>query len=180
MNILQTNMKISSLFASLLVSFNVFAGEIAIVSYTKLENDSKVSKHIAQQIKTRQEKLQAEVTSMQASVQKKVEDLEKSSSVLTGKALEQKRESLQKELLKMEDDLKKKAQKLEEIKNEALVKVNETIKNIASGIASEKKYDAVFSDVGAVYFKPENDITNDVLQQLDKKLPKLEINWDKK
>jgi Skp family chaperone for outer membrane proteins len=161
-------------------SANVFAHNIAVLSYAKLESDSKVSKNIAEQIKVRQEKLQAEVTALQGTVQKKVEELEKASSVLTAKALEQKKESLQKELIKMDEDLKKKAQKLEEIKNETLVKVNETIKGIASDIAKAKKYDAVLSDASVVYSQPELDITNDVLSELDKKLPKLQINWDKK
>jgi outer membrane protein len=172
-------MRIQATILSLVFSFGVFAQEIAVLSYTKLETESKVSKNIAEQIKTRQNKLQSEVSSLQVTVQKKVEDLEKASAVLTGKALDQKKESLQKELLKMEEDLKKKAQKLEEIKNEALSEINETIKSITAEIARKKKYDVVLSDVSIIYSDSKMDITNEVLQELDKKMPKIQINWDK-
>lgn len=165
---------------SFFFSFSVFAQGIATLNYVKLENQSKVSKNIAEQIQERQKKLEIEVSDIQKTVQKKVEELEKARSVLTGKALEQKRESLQKELMKMEENLKKKAQKLEEIKNEALITVNEKIKSISAEIAKEKNYDAVIAEAGVVYAKPELDITDDVLKELDKKLPKLKINWDRK
>lgn len=163
-----------------LYSVSTIAAQIAVVSYTKLENESKVSRDITSQIKDRQAKLQEEVQGIQATVQKKVEDLEKSSSILTAKALDQKKEALQKELMKMDEDLKKKAQKLEEVKNETLAKVNDTIKQIVMNIAKEQKYDMVLSDVGIVYVEANLDITDAVLKDLDKKLPKIRINWDKK
>lgn len=163
-----------------LYAASTFASQIAVVNYVKLESESKVSKDITDQIKARQAKLQEEVQAIQATVQKRVEDLEKSSSVLTTKALDQKREALQKELMKMDEDLKKKAQKLEDIKNETLTKVSETVKEITMNIAKEKKYDAVLSDAGVVYADPGLDITDQVLKELDKKLPKVRINWDKK
>lgn len=167
---------------SLLVS-SVFAKEInkiAVVNFATIEEQSKVTLDITNQIKKKQDELQKEVQSIQDDVQKKVKNLEKSASVLTSSALEQKKEELQKELVQIDEKLKQKAQKLENIKNNTLLDLNNNIKIIVEEIAKENEYDLVLLDGSVVYYEKKHDITQDVLQKLNKKIPSVKINWDQK
>ena len=155
------------------------AGKIAIVNYAKIESDSSVTKNITEQIQKKQDELQKEVQEIQADVQAKVEDLEKSASVLTAKALEQKKSNLQKELLQTDEQLKAKAQKLENVKNKTLLDLNEQIKTIVAEIAKKQGYDFILSENSAVYFDDKYDITDDVLKTLNKRVPSVKIDWSK-
>lgn len=161
------------------ISMFANASKIAFVSYAKIESQSTVTKDIADQIQKKQDDLQREVQKIQSDVQAKVEDLEKSSSILTAKALEQKKLNLQKELVKTDEDLKAKAQKLENIKNKTLLDLNEQIKVIVTAIAKKHGYELVFSESSVVYADGNNDITDDVLRELNKKVPSVKIDWSK-
>ncbi len=176
---LYCGMKIILPILFLLLSSIANAGKIAVVNYARIESDSAVTKSITQQIQKKQEELQKEVQVIQTDVQAKVEDLEKSASVLTAKALEQKKANLQKELLQTDEQLKAKAQKLENIKNKTLLDLNEQIKDIVAEIAKKQGYDFVLSEGSAVYFDDKYDITDDVLKALNKKIPSVKIDWSK-
>lgn len=178
--ILFLNMK--NLFLIAILSFaalNVNASEkFAVVNYIELENKTLVSQDIAKQVQDRQNKLQAELKIIQDDVQKKVSDLEKSSTVLTAKALEAKKTALQKELVQIDNNLKNKAQKLENIKNESLLKLNNKIKDIVEVIAKKHDYEIVLSENAVLYYDKKNDITAEVIKELDSKMPKMKIEWE--
>ncbi len=151
---------------------------IAVVNYVEIENKSLVSKDITKQMQDRQVKHQAEIKSIQEDVQKKVADLEKSSYVLTVKALEAKKTALQKELVQIDSNLKAKSEKLEAIKNNTLISLNSKIKEITAAIAKKQGYDLVISENTVVYSSEKIDITNEVIKELDAKTPKMKINWE--
>lgn len=161
------------------IALNANASEkFAVVNYVELENKTLVSQDIAKQIQDRQTKLQAELKVVQDDVQKKVSDLEKSSAVLTAKALDAKKTALQKELVQIDNNLKNKAQKLENIKNESLLKLNNKIKDIVEVIAKKHGYEIVLSENAALYYDKKHDITADVIKELDSKMPKMKIEWE--
>ena len=160
-------------------ALNVNASEkFAVVNYVELENKTLVSQDIARQVQDRQNKLQAELKIIQDDVQKKVGDLEKSSTVLTAKALEAKKTALQKELAQIDNNLKNKAQKLENIKNESIINLSNKIKDIVEVIAKKHGYDIVLSENALLYYDKKNDITAEVIKELDSKMPKMKIEWD--
>lgn len=159
------------------VSFFANAGGIAVVNFALLEERAKVTQNIANQIKAKQDILQKEVEGIQKDVQKKVDDLEKSASVLTAKALEQKKANLQKELIQTDEKLKARASKLEKIKNDVLLNLNEQIKEVISSIAEKGGYDIVISESSAIYYHTKYDITEDVIKAVDKKIPSVKIDW---
>lgn len=163
----------------LCISSFAHANKIAVVNYSRIESDSAVTKDITSQIQKKQEELQQEVQKIQSDVQAKVEDLEKSASILTAKALEQKKLNLQKALVKTDEDLKAKAQRLENIKNKTLLDLNNQIKEIVATIAKKQDYDFVLSESAVIYSDDKNDITEDVLKELNKKVPSIKINWAK-
>ena len=166
-------------FVAFNANFNANASEkFAVVNYIELENKTLVSQDIAKQIQDRQTKLQAELKVVQDDVQKKVSDLEKSSAVLTAKALEAKKTALQKELVQIDNNLKNKAQKLENIKNESLLKLNNKIKDIVEVIAKKHGYEIVLSENAVLYYDKKHDITAEVIKELDSKMPKMKIEWE--
>lgn len=167
------------LLATLLFSFFANATKIAVVNYSYLEVNAKVTQSISKQIQERQEMLQEEVKKIQADVQNKVKNLEKSASVLTAKALDQKKIALQSELMKTDESLKARAKKLEEIKNKTLLDLNDKIKEIVARIAKDKECDIVLPESSAVYYNAEFDITADVLSELNKKVKTIKIDWGK-
>ena len=160
-------------------SFAANANKIAIVNFSTIEGESKVTQNITKQIQERQEMLQKEVKNVQDNVQKKVDDLEKSSSVLTAKALEQKKANLQKELVQIDENLKAKAQRLENIKNDTLLDLNNKIKKIVEEVAKKNGYDIALAESAAIFYDGKYDITQDVLKELNKQIPSVKINWDK-
>ncbi len=171
------NLFLVAVFSFIVLNANA-SEKFAVVNYVELENKTLVSQDIAKQIQDRQTKLQAELKVVQDDVQKKVADLEKSSSVLTAKALEAKKTALQKELVQIDNNLKNKAQKLENIKNESLLKLNNKIKDIVEVIAKKHGYEIVLSENAALYYDKKHDITTEVIKELDSKMPKMKIEWE--
>jgi Skp family chaperone for outer membrane proteins len=177
MNILKTLFIVLPTFAILSTS-QASSLNIGVVNYVEIENKALVSKDIAKQIQDRQTKHQSEIKNVQNDVQKKVADLEKSSAILTAKALEAKKASLQKELIQIDENLKIKSEKLESIKNNTLVNLNNNIKDIVTSIAKKQGLDIVISENSTLYYNEKNDITSVVIKELDSRMPKMKIDWE--
>ncbi len=169
------------IFAFLCLSFFAVAKDkgIAVVNYQKLEEKSTVMQSVLDQIKDKQQKLQKDVVKIQKRIQKKVEDLEKSASVLSAKALQVKKLNLQKELVQTDENLKNEGARLENIKNQTMLEINKHIKDVVHAVAKSKGYDLVISEVATVYYHQKYDITDIVIKEFDKQKP-IKINWDKK
>lgn len=167
-----------------LISSASFAAEdfsvktIATVDLKKIVDESKAAKAAEAEVKKLQEKYVKETKAQEDSLKKREEQLKSQQKALSEEAFAQKVQEFRGTVAKEQKEVFKKRKILETayIKSLELIR-NETVKIVAD-IAKAKSLDVVVAKGELLYSKDNYDISKEVLEQLNKKLAKVNINVD--
>ncbi len=145
-------------------------GNIACVDTDRILKESKLVAQAQSMLMSKLQELQGKLQELQ----KRIEDLRKQAS---SKALsEEKRKKKEEELTKLEGEavaLQQKAQReLSQMKEELENKVYNKVKEASRKIADQRNLAGVIDCGLFVYFKPELDITDQVIKLVDEGLSK--------
>ncbi len=148
---------------------------IAVLDMQKIVEQSLAAADVRTQVKEMHDKFGAEIKNKQLELQKEDEDLAKKRSVLSAKAYEEKRNQFKDKYTAVQRDVQVKREAIDKSLADALNVINNSIQQIVSDLAKSKNFDLAIYKLQVAYVKPEFDITNDVLQELNKKLPKVQV-----
>ncbi len=168
-----------------LVSTKVSAEDFAIkniatVDLKKIVDGSKAAKAAEEEVKKLQKIYINETKVQEASLKKGEEQLRYQQKALSQEAFAKKVQEFRQRIAKEQNEIMKKKKILETayIKSLELIR-NETVK-VVEGIAKEKNLDMVIAKGNVLFSKESYDISDEVLEQLNKKLAKVNISVDKK
>ncbi len=172
-------MKIIIFFITLLLlSGNSFAydpAKVAVVDMQRLIDSSSAANSIKEQAKKERDVYQAEVSKEEEKLRKEEEKLNEQRSILTQDAYNDKRREFNDKLAKIQRDFQERRAKQEEILKKSLDQINQVIFEIIDGLAAEKSFDIAIPTSQILYATKKLDITDQVLESLNKKLPKLNL-----
>jgi outer membrane protein len=161
-----------------LLSFNANAGSIAVLDVEKIVKDSDAMRDIQKKVSSQQEKYQKEVNASQKSLEDEQKKLEGKKTVLSADAFA-------KEMKKFEDkidDLKtlvdRKQNSLKKASIDSMGKVNDEIKEIIADLSKEKGIDLIVPAGQTLFYKDEMDISEEVLNRLNKKVTKVKVKFE--
>lgn len=154
------------------------AGEmIAIVDTQKVLENSTAVKQIREQIDKKAEEFKKDSTDKESYFKKKYEDLEKQKSVLKKDEFEQKNNDLAKEFGEAQKKVQESRGVLDKGYVDAMQKVTDSFNSIVKEEATKKGVKVVLQKVQTIYSDNSLDITDPVLEALNKKTPKASVSF---
>ncbi len=174
---------IRSLFMVLACSFMLGSPAMAamegvgVVNIQKIMRESKAANSVREQLKSKQKSFQSELDAKEKALQQEEQTLAKQSSTLSEDALKQKVEAFRSKAISARQEIANKRAQLDKGFSGALGKIQETTLGIIQEIAKEKKLNLVLSSSQVLYADSPMDITAEVLNRLNSKLPNVTVTF---
>lgn len=154
-----------------------FAQEIVTINIQSILRDSAAAKSAKTVIDSKRDQYQAELKKIEDKLRKDDQSLSEKRSILSPEALEQEKRKFAQQVTDAQKDVQDKRERLGEAYNEAVGEIQASVMKIVASMAQQRGFKVVIPTNNLVYATPELDITNDVLTQLDKDLPKVDIKF---
>lgn len=154
------------------------APAIATVNYQMLMSSSTAAKNAHEQIEKKMKSMQSEISKKDEQFQKEHQELEKQRTVLSKEAFEKKMRSFTNDVTKAQKEVQSKRAILDGASERAGSEIQKAISDIIAAMAEEKGYTVVLPTSQILYADSKLDITKQVLEQLNKKLPKVDVKFD--
>lgn len=152
---------------------------IAVINYAQAIHESKAGQSLREQFDKQRAVYEKEIKAAEMKLEEAQQELKQQQAVLSPEAFARKRQEFQKQA----SDLQRKAQdrkrSLDQMRDEGLRQIETVLRQILGEMVKERGYDIVMNaGPGAgtiVMATKELFITEDVMKQLDKKLPAVTI-----
>ncbi len=167
-----------ALFAVLLIAASPSYAQvnIAVVDVDLILSKSKAAKSIRSQVDKERKSFLSEVKKKEDKVRADQKALDAKRDELTKEQLIEKFQKLEKKRLETAKGLQEKKKKLDGAYTKAMNKLTKSIYDVCQEIANERKIDLVITRQNIIVGNMSLDITKEVLERMDKSLPKLELN----
>ncbi len=153
------------------------ATKIAVLNIQEIMRDSLAAKSIRKKLEQKQKEFQNEMAKKEQSLQAKERELAKQRTVLSPDEFEKKVKEFREQATKAQREVQNKRAKLDKAFADALAKIQKSVINIVEKMSKEKGFSAVLPTSQLLYASPDLDITAEVLQQLNKQLPNVEVKF---
>jgi len=164
----------------LLFSQNSMAStKIAIIDTQKIIDKSTARQTIIDQIKRKGDSFKAQLQETENTLKEESETLDSQRGTITNEAFESKKKGFQKRVLDKKHEFQSKHKKLLTAEKKAMKELSDKILSIVESLAKERNFSLALPKAAALYSAPSLDITDDVLNQLNKELPKISVNVGK-
>ena len=150
---------------------------IAVVNMQKLLESSTAAKDIRERAKKERDKYQALISKEEESLRKEEAKLQAQHTTLTQEMFAKKSREFKDKVAKVQRDFQEKRASHEETLKKSLDKVNREVFEIIDALAQEDGFDITIPTSQILYATEKLDITDKVLDRLNKKLP--EVTKDK-
>ena len=151
---------------------------IAVVNIQQVMKDSTAAKSVREQLETKQKSFQANISKKEEALQKEDQELGKQKSVLSKDAFEEKVKAFRTKATEAQKDVQSKKALLDSAFERSLNDIQKSVTDIIADIAKEKGFAIAVPTSQILYAAPNLDISAEVLEKLNKKLPKLDVKFD--
>lgn len=148
----------------------------AVVDVQKILEESDAAKAVEKQLKSHRETLQAEFSKHEDDLRSKEKDLLEKRSSLSQEDFAKEGEKFEEQLLETRKLVQKRKQALEKAINLTRAKLQTEIVKIVSEIAEKEGYQVVFSKKQIVIVEKAIDITDEVMDRINKSIPNLDLD----
>jgi outer membrane protein len=148
---------------------------VGIIDYQKILRDSKAARSIRDQVEARRKAYQEEIGKQEQDLRAQDQALVKQRTVLSPDAFGAKRREFEQQVAEVQKNVQARRRQLDEVTAVALGEVREAIIQVVSQLAEAKGFNVVVPSSTVLVFSPRIDITQDVLQLLDERLPDVKV-----
>jgi len=153
--------------------------KIAIIDSQKILEDSKAVKGIKEQVNKKAESFKTFATNKEKELKKKFQDLDGQKKALSKEAFEEKNTKLIKEAEDFNKEGYQERSSIDKAFSDSMAEVEKRIIEIIQTKAKKDKYQLVLFKMQTVFSDPSLDITQPVLDELNKSLPTIKVNFSK-
>lgn len=146
-----------------------------VLDVGKIRRDAASVKSIREQIINYQNKLQSEIQKEQDAVRAAQQELAKKQTLLAPEAFADERRKFEQRVVGVQQMVQDRRRSLEEAQTNAMLQVERALNEIVARMAEKNGYDVIVRLSQVVYVKKTLDITADVLKELDKTLPTINV-----
>lgn len=168
-----------TILAILALSSKAGAAEIAVVDLKEILKNSNAMNAINRQINEQRKKYQKDIAGEESELREKQKDIKKKKAIMSDQAFQESTKDFHKEIVKMQRDVNQKAMTLEKAFIEARKKVLLKVDEIVTNIAKKRGFNIAVQKVHTIYYQESLDITDEVLDNLNKSLPYVKVSLQK-
>lgn len=152
-------------------------GKIAVVDITKVMDSSTAVQKGKVEVKSQHKKYQNDVSSKQQALKKEEAALVQQVSVLSNEDMNEKKKQFMDEVNNAHKEVQQNKIKLDTANRDMLIEVQVVIREVVAEMAEEKGLEIVLPMEPMIFSSSNLDITNEVIERLNKKLPSLELKF---
>lgn len=150
---------------------------VGVVNIQKIMRDSKAANSVRAQLKEKQKSFQTELDTKEKALMAEDQALVKQSAGTDKAAFEQKVKDFRAKAAGAQREVQTKKVQLDKAFAGALEQIQGNVLTIVKEVAAEKKLTLVVTSSQVLYADNSLDITGDVQQRLDSKLPNVKVNF---
>jgi outer membrane protein len=154
--------------------------DMVYIDVEYIVSKSTAAKQAKDIIKKEVDQFQAATKEKQDIISKQEQELQAKAKVLSSDALKQEQEKIVKQFKTFEAELAEKKQKLDKTYGDFLSELQSHIQRIVIELSEKNGYKIVMTRNSLVYAVQSLDISDDVVLLLNKKVPSITLNLDKK
>ncbi|WP_448187395.1 OmpH family outer membrane protein [Azospirillum sp. sgz301742] len=152
---------------------------VAVVDVQRIMQDSTASKGIQKAIESQRDSYQKEIQTLEDKLQTAENELRKQQTVLAPDAFAAKRRDFEKQVADVQRTVQARKRTLDTAFNDAMSHVQKTMLEIVQDIADERGANVVIPRNLLVLFASNLDVTEPVLERLNKQLPTVAVTIPK-
>ncbi len=151
---------------------------IAVVDIQQVMKGSTAAKNVREQLEAKEKSFQPEINKKGEELKKEYQDLGKQKSVLAKNAFEDKVRAFRLKETAVQKEVQSKKDLLNSAFEHSLNDIQKVVTEIISDLSKEKGFVIAIPTSQILYADKGLDISSEVLDRLNKKLPKLEVKFD--
>ncbi|CAO3444426.1 OmpH family outer membrane protein [Azospirillum sp.] len=152
---------------------------IAVIDVQKIMQESTASKGITKSFESLRDSYQKEISALEDKLRKTEDELRKQQTVLSPEALATKRRDFEKQVADVQKTVQNRKRALETSLNEAMAVVHKTMVDVVAEISRERGANLVLARQQFVLVDTQLDVTDTVMERVNKKLPQVALNVPK-
>lgn len=152
---------------------------IAVIDVQKIMQESNASKSVSKAFETLRDSYQKEISTLEDKLRKGEDELRKQQTVLAPEALANKRRDFEKQVAEVQKTVQTRKRVLETTLNEAMAVVHKTMVEVVADISRERGANLVLARQQFVLVDTQLDVTDAVMERVNKKLPQVALNIPK-
>lgn len=153
---------------------------IVVVNIQQIMRDATAAKSVREQLESKQKSFQADITKKEEELQKEDQELAKKQSVLSKEAFAEKAKAFRSKATEVQKEVQAKKALLDNAFERALNDIQKAVNEIITEMAKEKGFTLALPSSQVLYADDKMDVSKEVLDRLNKKLPKLDVKFDAK
>lgn len=150
--------------------------KIAILDVERVRRTASAVKAIHSQLGQHVDAYRAETQKEEQDIRSAQEELASKRTVLSPEAYAEERRKLEEQLVGAQGRVQERRQALERVNAEAMQQVQGVLESIVAEIASDQHLTLILRKDQVVFLSPELEITDQVLQRLDRALPTVRVS----
>ncbi len=150
---------------------------IAVVDIQRIMSESTAAKSVREQLESKQKAFQAELTKKEDALQKEDQELAKKRSVLSKEAFEEKARAFRNKATEAQKEVQSKKAMLDNAFEQSIVDIQKAVTEIISDMSKEQGFVVAIPTSQILYADEKLNISEEVLNRLNKKLPKLDVKF---
>lgn len=152
---------------------------VAVIDIGKIRRDAVSVKSIREQIIAYQNKIQGEIQNEQEALRSAQQELAKKQTLLAPEAFAEERRKFEQRVVGVQQMVQERRRTLEDSQNKAMIQVEKALNEVIANMAEKNDYDIILRFSQIIYVKNKHEITEEVLKQLDQKLPTIQVDLPK-
>lgn len=152
---------------------------IAVVDVQKILQESTASQGVQKAIETQRETYQKEISALEDKLRTAEQELRKQQTVLSADAFAGKRRDFEKQVADVQRTVQARKRALDTAMNESMDQVQKTMVDLITEVAKEQGANVVLARHHVVLVESNLNVTDTVLDRLNKKLPKVAVTIPK-
>ncbi|WGF89474.1 OmpH family outer membrane protein [Marinivivus vitaminiproducens] len=150
---------------------------VAVIDYQKILRESAAARSIRDQIEGRRSSYQDEISTSEQKLQAQDRELAKQRSLLSADAFATKRKAFEEEVASVQKLVQERRRLLDDSTGRAINEVRQSLIEIVTGFAQTRGFNVVLPNSEVLFFSRQIDLTDEVMAELDRKLPSVQVNF---
>lgn len=147
----------------------------AVIDYQRVMREARAAQSIRNQVEARRVRYQEEIAAEEQRLLEADRELARQRSILSTEAFAERRKAFEEEVAQVQRFVQERRQQLDDVSAMALGEVREAVIQVVGELADQRGFNLVLPSAGVLLFSPQIEITDEVLDRLDKSLPEVRV-----